>query len=228
MVLSSVEAWICPKPACLGLYMRFQDMFVAKMTWPGSRHEAFKFCKHQSTSFWLEDMYGNDTDQSQFHSNCEACNTDYEIGWLRNEEFRNITIVGTRWISLGPGLSPDDPRWRMNAYCETWSGLHPILESEERGPSPRCILKHWLVLLLMLWFRTISPTSRKTGIGPRWYKFLTCLPGVYGRGRLGKCLVDTWDWFLRWDNQDMYVIIARISCTLMTLIYFYIDIRYLF
>ena len=141
LVLSSVEARICPKPAGLGLYMRFQDMFVAKMTWPGSHHEAFKFCKHRSTSLWLEDMYGNDTYQSQFHSNCEECNTDYEIGWLWNEEFRNITIVVTRWISLGPGLSPDDPQWRMNAYCETWSGLHPNLESEERGPSPQCIFE---------------------------------------------------------------------------------------
>lgn len=138
LVLSSVEARICPKPAGLGLYMRFQDMIVAKMTWLGSHHEGFKFCSHQSMSFWLEDMYGNETYQPEFYSNCEECNTDYEIGWLRNEELRNITVVVTRWVSLGPGLTPDDPRWRINAYCETWGQPQGLkLESEERGPSPR-------------------------------------------------------------------------------------------
>lgn len=44
--------------------------------------------------------------------------TDYEVELFVNPSNGLITAVMTRWINLGAGLSPDDPRWRINAGCK--------------------------------------------------------------------------------------------------------------
>ncbi|CAG7939086.1 unnamed protein product [Penicillium salamii] len=42
---------------------------------------------------------------------CERCNTDYQIELC--DHVNQVALVLTTWFNLGPGLTPDDPRWRV-------------------------------------------------------------------------------------------------------------------
>lgn len=52
---------------------------------------------------------------ARHYSTCDECNTDYEVQLFVNPSNGRITVVMTRWINLGPGLSPNDLLWKINA-----------------------------------------------------------------------------------------------------------------
>ncbi|KAJ5608522.1 hypothetical protein N7537_005141 [Penicillium hordei] len=85
-------------------------------------------CKNLSKPFWMQDIPLNKYPARQY-STCDQCNTDYEVQLFVNPSDGRITVVMTRWINLGAGLSPDDLLWRINAgrmwgESELWtSGL---------------------------------------------------------------------------------------------------------
>ncbi|KAJ5150494.1 uncharacterized protein N7500_010683 [Penicillium coprophilum] len=126
--LSSIEAKICPKPP--GLILRIQSLL--SMSREGSmvlgdfggesvqdRFESFRACRHQSIQHWMPSV-AHDTYPLPSYSNCDACNTDFDIQLFRNQPDGHVTIVMTRWINLGSGLSLDDPRWRVRAPDLSW------------------------------------------------------------------------------------------------------------
>lgn len=49
------------------------------------------------------------------YATCNVCNTDYKLQLIECNEY-DLTLVITRWITLGPGLSRDDPQWTDHKY----------------------------------------------------------------------------------------------------------------
>ena len=45
------------------------------------------------------------------YGKCSKCNTEFHIE-LRDLGAHDVSLIFTRWIDVGPGLSPEDPRWR--------------------------------------------------------------------------------------------------------------------
>ncbi|KGO36268.1 hypothetical protein PEX1_029780 [Penicillium expansum] len=143
--LFSVEAQICPNPP--SLYLRIQDIMsmgnVRQLIDDGYYCEAeqnyfanLRICKHESKSFWMQDI-PLDKYPAHEYFNCDHCNTDCEIELFENRPNGHITIVMTRYINLGAGLSPYDPRWRVNLWShweepEVWK-----LNLEYVDSSPR-------------------------------------------------------------------------------------------
>ncbi|CAG8895312.1 unnamed protein product [Penicillium egyptiacum] len=62
---------------------------------------------------------------------CNQCNTDSRIEVC--EYGSHLALVLTTWINLGPGLTPDDPRWKIHS-CEN-RGV--TLDPNDRTDSPR-------------------------------------------------------------------------------------------
>ncbi|OQE35992.1 hypothetical protein PENCOP_c012G05290 [Penicillium coprophilum] len=127
--LSSIEAKICPKTP--SLVLRIQNLL--SMSCEGSMvldeydgeldqdcFESFRVCKHHSIQFWMPSV-AHDTYRVPSYSNCDVCNTDFEIQLFKNRPDGHVTMVMTRWINLGSGLSLDDPRWRVRTTDMSWS-----------------------------------------------------------------------------------------------------------
>jgi hypothetical protein len=64
---------------------------------------------------------------------CDKCNTDSRIEFC--EYGSDLALVLTTWINLGPGLTPDDPRWKV--HCNTWEASDLTLDPNDRKDSPR-------------------------------------------------------------------------------------------
>ncbi|CAI7642561.1 unnamed protein product [Penicillium glandicola] len=78
-----------------------------------------------------------DRHPAHLYSNCEDCNTDYEIELFGNQPNGHLTVAMTRYINLGPGLSPDDPRWKVHT-SPGWDEPEVCkLDSEYMNSSPR-------------------------------------------------------------------------------------------
>ncbi|KAJ5717553.1 hypothetical protein N7488_003199 [Penicillium malachiteum] len=71
---------------------------------------------------------------SPYHSKCEDCGTEYQVE-RRTYHGNEQAIVLTRWFNLGPGLSPEDNRWRV--LCMAPDDDDPVLDPVERLESPR-------------------------------------------------------------------------------------------
>ncbi|KAJ5963285.1 uncharacterized protein N7479_003161 [Penicillium vulpinum] len=149
--LFSIEAQICPKPP--SLYLRIQDIMSMRSKKSLSEDKqlyeeyffdteqeyfaTFRVCKHHSESFWMQDI-AQYSDRAHLIRNCNDCNTDFEIELFADRPDGHVTILTTRWINLGPGLSLDDPRWKVNAWHGPWS--EPTvskLDSKYMASSPR-------------------------------------------------------------------------------------------
>lgn len=151
-ILLSVEAQICPKPP--GFYMRVQDI----MRVPDIRaflpaedihaypdpHVLYRICGHipvslcieyiASSSSGLKQCAHSDSRPIHFSNACGKCNTDYMLEIYRDCE-GHFALIITRWIHLGAGITPNDPRWRVHAR---FGLLQPeVLDLEYITSSPR-------------------------------------------------------------------------------------------
>jgi hypothetical protein len=64
---------------------------------------------------------------------CNQCNTDSRIEVC--EYGSHLALVLTKWINLGPGLTPDDPRWKIHTLEYLYQDA--TLDPHDRTDSPR-------------------------------------------------------------------------------------------
>lgn len=64
---------------------------------------------------------------------CKKCNTDSLIEVCKSGS--GLALVLTTWINLGPGLTPDDPRWKVLSVACRDEGV--TLGLNDQKPSPR-------------------------------------------------------------------------------------------
>jgi hypothetical protein len=135
---TSREPWRTPlsmaDPGPWHLFLRVQDItlverndvgFTAGRILPRLRH--LNVCKHMgcprgNTDYkWAlifeeqkvnVELRGYD----QIHGNCKICHTSYYLEVIQTGNL--YAVVLTRWMSLGPGLSPDDPQWKIHMLQE--------------------------------------------------------------------------------------------------------------
>ncbi|CAP85421.1 Pc20g00920 [Penicillium rubens Wisconsin 54-1255] len=141
--LFSVEAQICPEAP--SLYLRIQDVVSMKdmrLLGDDKYYEevekeyfaALPICKHQQKTMGIQSIPRDVLTHEC--SNCSDCNTDWEIELFENRPSGHVTMVMTRYIDLGPGLSLDDPRWSVHAWTE-WEESVCKLDSKYMISSPR-------------------------------------------------------------------------------------------
>lgn len=118
--LFSIKARICPKPPTPGLYLRIQDITFVKqgkgdLFAPVDKPlQIFKICPYINHSKILKlvrpivTAYTTNKPVLPLRSNYDKCKTDFELAIQEHRD--NVTLVITRWINLGPGLTPDDLR----------------------------------------------------------------------------------------------------------------------
>ncbi|KAJ6107726.1 hypothetical protein N7523_009049 [Penicillium sp. IBT 18751x] len=54
---------------------------------------------------------GSGAPKAAEYGKCSKCNTEWHVE-LRDLGTHDVSLIFTRWIDVGPGLSPEDPRWR--------------------------------------------------------------------------------------------------------------------
>jgi hypothetical protein len=126
--LLSVDARICSNPP--GLYLRTQELAVVRqhnlsLLFPHPKNESMHSCMHlgrisnlKAVVHELIDKYRSDmTTKPRDHGRCDKCNTSWQIE-IRKMGQNDVCLVFTRWLDLGPGLSPDDDRWRCHNNYE--------------------------------------------------------------------------------------------------------------
>lgn len=142
--LLSVDARVCPKAPSLCL--RTQELAVTRrqnVLHLLREKEIVKVCMHIGTlrsNFYdliksLIETYrrqDQDTTRLSDHGKCDQCNTSWKLE-LRELEEKDICLVLTRWIDLGPGLSPEDHRWRIHLDFERIRAL----EASDMSGDPR-------------------------------------------------------------------------------------------
>lgn len=125
--LFSMKHIICPDP--LGFYVRMQDIIVVER-WeylflrssPHSRITQLMACRHLSVhtfiGSWIRtfmSLEGEATDLIMFYDRrCARCNVSYHIKLFESDS--KPTIVLTRWLNIGVGVTKDDPAWKLQAY----------------------------------------------------------------------------------------------------------------
>lgn len=67
------------------------------------------------------------------YGRCPECNTSYKLE-LRELDQANICLVVTRWLDLGPGLNPNDVRWKTHVdySCGLNGHAHELIDSRQR------------------------------------------------------------------------------------------------
>lgn len=119
--LFSIEAEICPDP--LGFYVRMQDIMVTE-SWNNwlrkdcpltSQMNRFWLCRHlHLITFITPWMNQRNSDLWEYQEGqCTLCLMDYHV---RAFEFDDRpTIIATRWLNLGLGITMNDPSWQLQA-----------------------------------------------------------------------------------------------------------------
>ena len=122
--LMSVEARVCPNPP--GLCLRIQNLAVVKRQ--SVRHlcqedDTVRVCEHigsykSNFSDYIRSLIETYCQQDQEdigrllrQGRCDRCNTSWKLE-LREIEKKDICLLLTQWKDLGPGLDPEDDRWR--------------------------------------------------------------------------------------------------------------------
>lgn len=150
--LFSIQATICPTP--LGLVLRTQDIMLFRgrrldLLSPNPRSEDIHatlelyVCAHLSRKEFtgmiqsLVQIFKDGDKNPSFTYTCDRCNVDSqtEICELNND----IALIVTRWISLGPGLTPDDPRWRIHNHENPLVEEGRTLDANDKRASPRVL-----------------------------------------------------------------------------------------
>lgn len=118
--LTSIEARVCPTAPSLCL--RIQGLAVVR------RQNASRLlpqgntvwvCGHitNATPNFSERVsshisaYSSGAPKAAEYGKCSKCNTEWHVE-LRDLGTHDVSLIFTRWIDVGPGLSPEDPRWR--------------------------------------------------------------------------------------------------------------------
>lgn len=135
--LKSFEARICSTPPRLCL--RIQELAVAgrqnlsrifRVRWGSSMRICRHIGSHQSAFFASEsnpadfdkcltsfiEQYRTDATLKYLvhqRERCEKYNTSWKLE-IRDLGEKDVCLVSTRWIDLGPGLSPQDARWTIH------------------------------------------------------------------------------------------------------------------
>jgi hypothetical protein len=144
--LFSIDAKICPELPCICL--RIQDIMAVKRVGahklvPNDKNIrkktdplfAFRICPHLSNLRAerlikpLVDLYYLDQQPAPYFKGCSSCKTDYEVE-LCEFGANDLALVNTRWVNLGPGISPTDRRWNFHAY-DPRTSLAPKLRAWE-------------------------------------------------------------------------------------------------
>lgn len=125
--LMSIEARVCPSPP--GLCLRIQNLAVAKrqnVRQLCQKEDTVRICEHiGSYKSNFSDIVGSlmdtycrqdqdDTNRLLRQGKCDRCNTAWKLE-LREIEQEDICLFLTQWKDLGPGLDPDDDRWRTQS-----------------------------------------------------------------------------------------------------------------
>lgn len=139
--LMSCEARICPTAPSLCL--RIQVWSVVNRQNACAllpKRDYVWFCGH----FWTEKPFNSDCVRSHVsaylsgapkpaeYGNCSKCNTEGRIE-VRDFGTQEVSLIITRWIDVGPRLSPQDPRWRSRIPV----GSRVDVPAEDIVPSPR-------------------------------------------------------------------------------------------
>ncbi|CAG8908261.1 unnamed protein product [Penicillium egyptiacum] len=144
-ILFSIEARICLEQ--IGLCLRIQDIMLVedrKLDLVAPKKSIlpplfFWICGHLShlkllvlvQSMLSTYVPGNST--LLLRSSCDKCKTDFDLE-LR-EDGDDLALILTRWINLGPGLSPNDPQWK--AHSRTLGYMEPDTVELDMAVSPR-------------------------------------------------------------------------------------------
>lgn len=132
----SVEARVCPASPSLGL--RIQSIclvprYFALMLIPKRNFVSLSPCIHleaDANSMILHlfkshiEAYCANQPLDASGGNCKICNTSYEFQ-VEAVGTQHATLTITRWVDLGPGLTPEDIRWRS----------HLLFQQRTLGPS---------------------------------------------------------------------------------------------
>lgn len=137
--LMSVEARVCPNPP--GLCLRIQNLAVAR------RQNVLQLCREDDTvrvcqhigsyksnfSHIIRSLIETYCRQDQENigrllrqGKCDRCNTSWKLE-LREIEQKDICLLLTEWKDLGPGLDPEDNRWRTQ---QDWPCQRTLKASE--------------------------------------------------------------------------------------------------
>ena len=125
--LFSVEARICPRP--LGLYLRIQQWILFySVECDDSIHICHHLRYHSYDELFQLRLKCNNAGSPKKIFTCCKCNTDFQIEIMEvvNE---GPAIVITKWIDLGAGLTPTDPKWKVHCYGYSESSDLDPLES---------------------------------------------------------------------------------------------------
>lgn len=68
------------------------------------------------------------------YGKCTKCNTEWHIE-VRDFGTEEVSLVLTRWVDLGPGITPQDPRWRC--HMEILSTVEVAAEDIVASPRQR-------------------------------------------------------------------------------------------
>jgi hypothetical protein len=149
--LFSIDAQICPQPP--GLCLRSQDIIsidYQHANWlalggslanPPAMYRACVHNLHLSGPVELLLVsYRARGPMIPISKTCTRCNTEYQLELRENGD--EVALVITKWINLGPGISPDDPRWKVQTLSYESASidrLYSINNPEYIALSPRSV-----------------------------------------------------------------------------------------
>lgn len=135
--LKSVEARICPAPLGPSLYLRVQEMTMTRKEKVGhvfpfamGKMAPLMICQHieisrtvygggmavesradkankRGVDFFIHQFFSGLDPRPMYFEKCAQCNTFWKLE-LRASNGKNVLLVFTRWLDLGPGLIPED------------------------------------------------------------------------------------------------------------------------
>lgn len=146
----SFEARVCPCPTP-SLCLRIQGLAVVKrQNGPVLLPERsiVWICGHIGTyqSDFSDlvkahiDAYSSGAAKAPDFGRCRKCNTAYHLE-LRELGTHDLGLIITRWIDLGPCLTPKDPRWRSHLL----TGSHLEVDAQDLVADPRLRFEQGLV-----------------------------------------------------------------------------------
>lgn len=146
----SFEARVCPCPTP-SLCLRIQGLAVVKrQNGPVLLPERsiVWICGHIGTyqSDFSDlvkahiDAYSSGAVKAADFGRCRKCNTAYHLE-LRELGTHDLGLIITRWIDLGPCLTPKDPRWRSHLLTES----HLEVDAQDLVADPRLRFEQGLV-----------------------------------------------------------------------------------
>lgn len=146
--LMSIDARVCLNPS--SLCVRIQNITVSNrqdlkplFRWSYDRidfrhRDDIAVCGHvdpTSTIKSLTSKYGQKSEagdiQLYSQGKCNRCKTSWNIE-LREIEEQDICLIFTQWKDLGPGLDPEDDRWKTHQ-----TRYHRTLKASEMLDDPR-------------------------------------------------------------------------------------------